>query len=137
MLSVKQLMPLFASACTRCYPSICLDSDNASRGSDMPDDYHSKGGKARAQKLSAEERSAIARHAALSRHNKDLPRAIAEGVLMIGDTRISCAVLDEEHGNVRVLTQEGFLTAIGRAPKAKGGEGATVDGKPAFLRAAN
>ncbi|MFQ6755330.1 P63C domain-containing protein [Cereibacter sphaeroides] len=103
----------------------------------MPDDYHSRGGKARAQRLSAEERSAIARRAALARHNKDLPKAIAEGVLMIGDTRISCAVLDEAHGNVRVLTQEGFLTAIGRAPKAKGGEGATVDGKPAFLRAAN
>jgi hypothetical protein len=29
------------------------------------------------------------------------------------------------------------LTAIGRAGKAKGGEGAGVDGKPAFLRAKN
>jgi hypothetical protein len=36
-----------------------------------------------------------------------------------------------------VLTQEGFLTAIGRAGKAKGGEGATVDGLPAFMRATN
>lgn len=36
-----------------------------------------------------------------------------------------------------MLTQEGFLTAIGRAGKAKGGEGAAVDGLPAFLRAAN
>jgi hypothetical protein len=36
-----------------------------------------------------------------------------------------------------MFTQEGFLTAIGRAGKAKGGEGATVDGKPAFLRAKN
>lgn len=33
--------------------------------------------------------------------------------------------------------QEGFLTAIGRAGKAKGGEGATVDGLPAFMRANN
>lgn len=55
---------------------------------------------------------------------------------MIGDLRISCAVLDDE-SNTRVLTQEGFLTAIGRAGKAKGGEGATVDGLPAFLRANN
>lgn len=39
--------------------------------------------------------------------------------------------------SARVLTQEGFLTAIGRAGKAKGGEGAGVDGKPAFLRAKN
>lgn len=29
------------------------------------------------------------------------------------------------------------LPAIGRAGKAKGGEGAGVDGKPAFLRAKN
>jgi hypothetical protein len=55
---------------------------------------------------------------------------------VIGDLRISCAVLDDDE-NTRVLTQEGFLTAIGRAGKAKGGEGASVDGLPAFLRAAN
>ena len=48
----------------------------------------------------------------------------------------ACAVLDDAD-NTRVLTQEGFLGAIGRAGKAKGGEGATVDGLPAFLRAAN
>lgn len=65
-----------------------------------------------------------------------LPKAIAEGTLVIGDLRIACAVLDDE-SNTRVLTQEGFLTAIGRAGKAKGGEGATVDGLPAFLRANN
>lgn len=94
----------------------------------------SKGGLARAQKLTPEERSAIARRAALSRHSKGLPRAIAEGTLIIGDLRIACAVLEDE---TRVLTQEGFLTAIGRAGKAKGGEGAAVDGKPAFLRAKN
>lgn len=94
----------------------------------------SKGGLARAQSLTPEERSAIARKAALTRHSKGLPRAIAEGTLIIGDLRIACAVLEDE---TRVLTQEGFLTAIGRAGKAKGGEGAGVDGKPAFLRAKN
>ena len=94
----------------------------------------SKGGLARAQKLSSEERSAIARRAALARHGKSLPRAIAEGTLVIGSLRIACAVLEDE---TRVLTQEGFLTAIGRAGKAKGGEGAAIDGKPAFLRAKN
>ncbi len=55
---------------------------------------------------------------------------------MIGDLQIACAVLDDA-ANTRVLTQEGFLTAIGRAGKAKGGEGASVDGLPAFLRATN
>lgn len=94
----------------------------------------SKGGAARAKSLSKEDRSAIARKAALARHGKGLPRAIAEGNLIIGSLTIACAVLEDE---TRVLTQEGFLTAIGRAGKAKGGEGAGVDGKPAFLRAKN
>lgn len=96
----------------------------------------SKGGAARAAALSPEERSAIARRAALARHGRDLPKAVAEGVLIIGDRHIPCAVLDDP-GQTRVLTQEGFLKAIGRAGKAKGGEGAGVDGKPAFLRAKN
>ena len=100
-------------------------------------DFHSKGGIARAKSLTPEERSAIARNAALARHGKALPKAVAEGTLIIGDLRIPCAVLDDDHENHRVLTQEGFLTAIGRAGKAKGGEGAGVDGKPAFLRAKN
>jgi hypothetical protein len=94
------------------------------------------GALARRDALSPEERSAIARRAALARHGKELPRAIAEGTLWIGDLPLPCAVLDDER-NTRVFTQEGFLTAIGRAGKAKGGEGASVDGKPAFLRAKN
>ena len=102
----------------------------------MTEDFHSKGGRARAEKLSAAERSSIARNAALARHSK-LPYAIAEGTLIVGDVRIQCAVLDDTHNNERVLTQEGFLTAMGRAGKAKGGEGAAGDGKPAFLRAQN
>ena len=83
------------------------------------------GALARAKSLTAEERSAIARRAALVRHGKELPKAIAEGVLVIGDLRLQCAVLNDAE-NTRVLTQEGFLTAIGRAGKAKGGEGASV-----------
>jgi len=99
-----------------------------------PDPKKAAGGRARANALSPEDRSAIARRAALSRHG--LRRAIAEGSIILGDLRIPCAVLDDSD-NTRVLTQEGFLEAIGRAGKAKGGEGATVDGLPAFLRAAN
>lgn len=94
------------------------------------------GGKARAAALTREQRREIARKAAETRWGTTLPKAIAEGTLVIGDLRIACAVLDDE-SNTRVLTQEGFLTAIGRAGKAKGGEGATVDGLPAFLRANN
>lgn len=96
------------------------------------------GGIARAAKMSAEERKLIAKKAAAVRWGlpTDIARAVAEGTLLIGDLRIPCAVLDDIN-NTRVLTQEGFLTAIGRAGKAKGGEGATVDGLPAFLRANN
>lgn len=65
-----------------------------------------------------------------------IPKAIADGYLEIGDKSLPCAVLDDVH-NTRVLTQEGFLKSIGRAGKAKGGEGSTVDGLPPFLRAKN
>jgi len=50
---------------------------------------------------------------------------------------IPCAVLEDGR---RVLTQQGFLQALGRARAAKGGTGAsvtTVDKLPAFLAAAN
>ena len=65
-----------------------------------------------------------------------LARAVVDGFLPVGSIEIPCAVLDDIH-NTRVLTQEGFLKAIGRAGKAKGGEGSTVDGMPPFLRAKN
>ncbi|MEZ5701206.1 MAG: P63C domain-containing protein [Burkholderiaceae bacterium] len=97
-----------------------------------------KGGLATAAKMSAEDKALRAKKGAAARWGipSDIPRAVAEGVLVIGDLRISCAVLDDAN-STRVLTQEGFLTAIGRAGKAKGGEGATVDGLPAFMRANN
>lgn len=110
--------------------------DAASRNLTMTDDYHAKGGVARAASLTAEERSAIARRAALARHKKDLPKAVAEGVLEIGNLKIPCAVLDDSK-NSRVLTQNGFLRAIGRHPFASGGTGASIDGTPPFLRPKN
>lgn len=63
-----------------------------------------------------------------------LPKATHAGELQIGDTTIPCAVLEDGQ---RLLTQEGFLKAIGRAAKAKGGTGASVDKVPAFLSAKN
>jgi len=94
------------------------------------------GARARALALTPEQRSAIARRAAMVRYGKELPKAIAEGTLQIGDLLLPCAVLDDP-GNTRVFTQEGFLQAIGRAANAKGGEGASIDGMPAFMRAKN
>lgn len=113
-----------------------LASFTCKHGFAMKDESKVSGGVARAKALTPQERSAIARNAALARHGKAFPKAIAEGYLQMGDLRLPCAVLDDAD-NTRVLTQEGFLNAIGRAGKAKGGEGASIDGKPAFLRAKN
>ncbi len=102
----------------------------------MVDEKKAAGGHARALALSKEERTEIARHAALARHRKDLPKAIAEGVLTIGDLQIPCAVLDDA-ANTRVLTQTGFLRAMGRHPSAKGGTGSALDDTAPFLRPNN
>jgi hypothetical protein len=63
-----------------------------------------------------------------------LPKATHTGTLKIGNAQIPCAILEDGR---RLLTQQGFLKAIGRARSAKGGQGATVDKTPAFLAAKN
>jgi hypothetical protein len=102
-----------------------------------------KGGLARAAKLTQEERSAIARKGAMAKKaNKNsigLPRAVfgsRDNPLMIGDLSVGCYVLED---GTRILTQESFLTVLGRAAKAKGGHGVrtVVDNLPPFLAAAN
>lgn len=102
----------------------------------MADTPQSAGGIARAKSMTSEERSAQARRAALTRHRKDMPKAIAEGQLKIGDLLLSCAVLDDE-SNTRVLAQNAFLKAIGRHPFASGGTGSAIDETAPFLRAKN
>ncbi|MGO7605181.1 P63C domain-containing protein [Rhizobium ruizarguesonis] len=101
----------------------------------------SKGGKKRAENLSKVELSSIARQAASARwaryrvpDGEQPPKAIASGILPLGD--IPCAVLDDDN-NTRVLTQAGFLTAIGRfaTPKSAGND--ALANIPAFLRAKN
>ena len=59
----------------------------------MPEDIQSKGGLARAEALSPEERSEIAAKAAAARWN--LPKATHEGDLRLGDYTIHCAVLEK------------------------------------------
>lgn len=92
----------------------------------------SKGGLARAEHLSPERRSAIGQKAAEARWG--VRQAAYEGDMDIGGIVISCAVLEDE---TRVLTQEAFLYAIGRARKAKGGQGSSVDNQIPFLAAKN
>src|SRR5690348_12603714 len=91
----------------------------------------SKGGNARAQSLTPEARRDIARRAAASRWGNELPRALNDGQLQIAGRIINCAVLET---GKRLLTQDTFLTAIGRSARPKAGTGITlVDGLPSFL----
>jgi len=106
----------------------------------VPEDFGSseagkKGGAARAKKLSKEERSVIARQGAAARWAKDLPKASHEGSIKLGNVEIPCAVLE---GGQRLITQSGFMVALGRARQAKGRKHYDGDANlPAFLTAKN
>jgi len=93
-----------------------------------------KGGIARAESLSPEKRSEIAKKAADARWGEDIPQATHEGEFNIGDSSISAAVLPD---GKRLLTQATFLRALGRSRSPKAGTGvlSTVDGLPFFLQA--
>jgi hypothetical protein len=93
-----------------------------------------KGGKARAEKLTGEERREIAQRAAQMRWEREgktlPPQATHDGVLKIGNLSIPCAVLAD---GTRVLTQQGFLVAIGRSGKPARGRGSQVEKIAPFL----
>lgn len=77
-----------------------------------------RGGIARANQLSPEERQTIARKAAAARWDDSLTEAVsgsADRPLRIGEVEIECYVLDD---GTRVVTQASFLRALGRHPKA-------------------
>jgi hypothetical protein len=92
----------------------------------------SKGGISRAEKLSAEQRHEIASAAAKARwaEASALPKATHTGILKIGEAEIPCAVLSD---GTRLLTQAGFLQALGRSSKPKGRSQQVTDGLPPFL----
>ncbi|MCP5558914.1 MAG: P63C domain-containing protein [Verrucomicrobiaceae bacterium] len=93
----------------------------------------SQGGKARAAKLSPEQRSEIAATAAAKRWS--LPRASHEGNIHIGEITIQSAVLEDGR---RVLTQSDFMIALGRSRQAKGRAYYAGDvNLPVFLTAQN
>jgi len=66
--------------------------------------------------------------------SEKIPKAKYDGAINVGNSKIPCAVLED---GTRLLTQEGFLKAIGRSKSVKGGMGSSVDGTAAFLRATN
>lgn len=98
----------------------------------------SKGGLARAGRLTSEERSLAARQAAEARWGRSVADASHEGELIIGrppnDLHIDCAVLDDED-KTRVLSQGTVLKALGRAPTM--GRRGLTEGRPPFLSAGN
>jgi len=93
-------------------------------------DGKARGGIARAERLSPEERSQIAQKAAVARWDAGVAQAVCgspDRPLRIGDQEIPCYVLAD---GTRVLSQAGFLEALGRHRKAnvrkegmEGGEG--------------
>lgn len=93
------------------------------------------GGARRAEILPAERRAEIARKAAAARWGV-LRQAISlEGTVNIGGAEIDCYVLDDE---TRVLARAGFVRAIGRTGKVKGGRKFDEEFQtPVFLTADN
>lgn len=78
----------------------------------------SRGGHARAHKLTPEQRQAISRRAAAARWSDEVADAVcgsAEKPLRIGDAEIECYVLED---GTRVVTQASFLQALGRHRRA-------------------
>lgn len=83
-------------------------------------ELQSKGGKARASKLSPERRKEIASLAGSSKKNsKFYPKATHSGELKIGNNLISCAVLPD---GTAIINQSSIQKAIGRS-SAGGGHG--------------
>lgn len=81
----------------------------------MTDSMQSKGGKARARSLSTEERSAIAKQAALARWEKlkdpsRLPEASHQGILEIGEIPLDVYVLEDGR---RLLHKKAIANALG------------------------
>ncbi len=95
-----------------------------------------KGGLARAERLSPEERSEISRRAAEARWGETIQVAYHTGDIKIGDITLACAVLGD--GPTRVLSQSTVLMALGRNPqKSRRTRGDDMDKRAPFLVANN
>jgi hypothetical protein len=95
----------------------------------------SKGGTARAARLSADERRRIAQQAAKARWGEEIHFAPYPGEIVIGDIVIPCAVLEDE---TRVLSQAAVLRALGRNPeKSLRAYGEDAEVRPPFVAADN
>src|SRR4051794_30117769 len=89
----------------------------------------SLGGKARAQKLSPEERRRIAEKAADARWK--IPEATHEGQINLAGRDLRCAVLSDGR---RVLDQQSFRLAIGKKGKQRTAASTGKDGSSYSLQ---
>jgi hypothetical protein len=98
------------------------------------DEGKARGGYARAEALTPNQRKEIARKAALARWDVGVPQADFEGDFNIGNKTLGAAVLSN---GKRLLTQATLLRSLGRSRSPKAGTGvlSTVDGIPFFLQA--
>src|SRR5271169_1721261 len=102
--------------------------DDTSSGNGKDGTPQSKGGIARAQNLSPEERKASAKSAALARwgYRGGMPEASHEGILPIGDVELEVYVLEDRR---RLFAKRGIARALGL--KSEGGNAfmKTLSGK--------
>lgn len=94
----------------------------------------SNGGHARADALTSDERSEIARQAARARWGSTDLDAPFAGTLLIGDLEIKCAVTTD---GTRLINQNTFLRSLGRDPRPKAGTGSRSSLIPAVISAQN
>jgi hypothetical protein len=106
------------------------------RGASMSEESKAKGGRARAESLTPEERSEIAKKGALARWRgaDEIPQAEYTGKLTIGDMKFPCSVLSD---GTRILTQSDFMQGMGMyysgwVAKNRSAEDASAD-VPHFL----
>lgn len=94
-----------------------------------------KGGKARAAKMTSEERRLAALKAVEARKEKALlPSTISEGKLIIGDTELDVAVLED---GKRIISPSSVFKAFGRPSRGTRGSNAGLINTPAFMDAKN
>src|SRR5260370_14473432 len=95
-----------------------------------------KGGVARAAALTPERRREIGRLAIEARWPKHLPSAVygsPDRPVRVGNVELQCYVLDDKD-ETRVLTQAGFLQALGRHRKANVRDEGTEEPVPPILQ---
>jgi hypothetical protein len=78
----------------------------------MSEEAKARGGYARAEALTAEQRSEIAKKGAIARWKSagEIPQAEYTGTLTIGDMRFPCSVLSD---GTRIFTQSDFMKSMG------------------------